>query len=199
MILSMSWLFSLIYLNQRYDENMYSLIFCMISVFYSYFGYQYFYSHMILIYFMFDIIAQFPLKRDFVFHHLYTSLIFIYRNPTNDFLRVIQLCELSTIFLNLTKMVKNKFLCDLYSLLFAVTFVGIRIIYTFYIFIPKLFEYSDHEHFLDFWPTHHWRNDHRVYTIDFYVIDFLFLLPVLCLHIYWVRLIAHKVKKTFLK
>jgi len=88
-----------------------------------------------------------------------------------------------------------KILNSLCSILFIVSFVSVRIIYTPYVLLSKLYMNFNNEHFWNILPTHHWNQTERIYTIDFYAMDFLLLLPMLFLHMYWMRLIIFKIKK----
>lgn len=208
-----------------------NLIFSVFSFFYYFSDFSdKFYITVMIVYFIYDLLKliyqsidesstfDFSKTKHYIFHHFFGLFLCISRCPEKFFLKQIQLCEFSSVVLNLHYYMdaeihenKNKtfhfytndFIRKIYQIFFIFTFLYIRIYTVFANLIYLSLEHMDKSHFFDFnlIPNQMYLFfDSPSYTDEFrfYFIDFITLLPFFCLHIFWVHKMIYKLCKFFL-
>ncbi len=207
-----------------------NLIFSVFSFFYYFSDFSdKFYITVMIVYFIYDLLKliyqsidksntlDFSKTKHYIFHHFFGLFLCISRCPEKFFLKQIQLCEFSSVLLNLHYFMdaeihenKNKtfhfytndFIRKFYQILFIFTFLYVRIYTVFTNLIYLSLEHMDKSHFFDLnlIPNQMYLFfDSLSYTDEFrfYFIDFITLLPFFCLHIFWVHKMICKLCKFF--
>lgn len=197
-ILYIYYSISLMLCDILYGSTASSVYFSIISYIYSIFKFEKYYMAMICIYFIYDLIKILINRNkgmtEYIFHHIYGILLFLFRNPKGDFLILIQYSELSTIFLNLIPITNDVYLKKLYQLIFVFLFMYVRMYYVFTSLLWLSYTNMYNPSFFDILPRHHWyygqgqpeRQD------IFYMMDVIYLIPFLILHIYWMYKMGKK-------
>lgn len=199
-----------------------NLLFSILSFFYYYSDYSDgFYLNLMIVYFLYDLCKllyesmsknftfNFDKNRHYIYHHIYALLLCVLRCPEKYFLKQIQLCEFSSIVLNLHYFMENELktaqknknnlfkfyesvqIKKMYQILFIIIFLYVRIYHVFINLLKLTIEHSKYIHFyeINYVPNqiYVWFNKEKYDNeFKFYVIDVIALVPFFCLHVIWI-------------
>lgn len=211
-----------------------NLIFSIFSFFYYFSSYSSdkFYITVMIVYFFYDLCKlmydsfkpfsnayfDFSKTKHYIFHHCFGLFLCIARCPEKYFLKQIQLCEFSSVILNMHyfmdaeineknnnffKFYKNESIRKMYQIFFIFTFLYFRIYVVFSNLIYLSMEHYKKKYFfeLNFVPNQMYLFIDKQKYIDefrFYFVDFISLLPFFCLHLFWVYKMISKLSKFIL-
>lgn len=181
-------------MNAKYNSPLY---FSILSFLMYKLNIQMFFNEIFLSYLLWDSIKHLYFEYHgkkyiyYIIHHVSLLLLILIRSPCGDFLRLLQMSEISSIFLNLAFMVeKDSAIYNICTIIFYLLFMHLRVYKIFYQIITTAY------------------NNYYYGALPFFMkenldcqmngIDLIILTPVFILHVIWFIELNKKMKRKFI-